>query len=47
MFEGLVQQVMVTTTTMPHTTMPPLDNPNCLQLKSIAHGSKASKKKSK
>jgi hypothetical protein len=27
--------------------MPPLDNPNCLQLKSIAHGSKASKKKSK
>jgi hypothetical protein len=27
---GLVQQVMVTTTIVPHTTMPPLDNPNHL-----------------
>ncbi len=32
MFEGPMQQVMVTKTIMPQTTVPPLDNPNHLQL---------------
>ncbi len=40
-----MQQVMVTTTIVPQTTMPPFDNPNYLQLESIARAQKRAEKK--
>jgi hypothetical protein len=45
MSKGPMQQVMVTTTIVPQTTMPPFDNPNYLQLESIARAQKRAEKK--
>jgi hypothetical protein len=36
---------MVATTIVPHSIMPPLDKPNCFQLKSIARAQKRTEKK--